>query len=295
MTYSIVARDRETGELGVAVQSHYFGVGRLCPFVRAGIGAVATQASVDPAYGPLGLELMATGKTPAEALAGLVAADEASSTRQVAMVDSSGHVSAHTGDNCIAEASHHVGNFFSTQANMMTNKGVPEAMAAAFDDSTGDLAERMLAALDAGEAAGGDIRGRQSAALLIAGGARGGAPGADRTWDLRVDDHPEPLVELRRLTVVKRAYDGAFLAPGRTADEIDAALSEVEAATGGNPEMAFWAALGLAQTGNLERARAYLRRAVEISPNWVELLRRLPATGRIDQATVDALLPEQLR
>lgn len=295
MTYSIVARDIATGELGVAVQSHYFGVGRLCPFVRAGVGAVATQASVDPAYGPLGLDLMQAGKSPAEALAALVAGDEASSTRQVAMIDSTGAVAAHTGDNCIAEAAHHVGTSFSTQANMMTSPGVPEAMATAFTETTGDLVNRMLAALDAAEVAGGDIRGRQSAALLVTGGERGGAWGADRTWDLRVDDHPDPLVELRRLVTVKRAYDGGFLAPGSSPESVEAALAEVEQATGGNPEMAFWAALSLAQAGEMERARSYLARAAAVSENWAELLRRLPATGRIGQEIVDRLLEEEGR
>lgn len=292
MTYSIVARDPETGELAVAVQSHYFGVGRLCPFVRAGVGAVATQASVDPAYGPLGLQLMEAGKSPTEALAALVAADPGSAIRQVAMIDSQGRVAGHTGETTIAEASHVVGDQFSAQANMMTSPGVPEAMAAAFSAATGHLVDRILCALDAAEEAGGDIRGRQSAALLVTSGERGGVPGADRTWDLRVDDHPEPLQELRRLVTVKRAYDGGFLSPETTFEEVDAALAEVEGATGGNPEMAFWASITLAQTGRMDEARRLLSRCREVDERWAELLRRLPATGQIPEATVEELLKD---
>jgi uncharacterized Ntn-hydrolase superfamily protein len=292
MTYSIVARDPGTGELAVAVQSHYFGVGRLCPFVRAGVGAVATQASVDPSYGPLGLQLMEAGKSPAEALAGLVAADSGSAIRQVAMIDATGRVAAHTGDTTIAEASHLVGDQFSVQANMMTSAGVPEAMAAAFTSATGHLADRILSAFDAAEEAGGDIRGRQSAALLVTTGERGGLSGVDRTWDLRVDDHPEPLQELRRLVRVKRGYDGAFLGANATSETIEAALTDVEEATGGNPEMTFWAALTLARIGRMDEARDLLRRCAEVDERWPELLRRLPRTGNIDQPTVDALLAD---
>ncbi len=290
MTYSIVARDPQTGELAVAVQSHYFGVGRLCPFVRAGVGAVATQASVDPSYGPLGLHLMEAGKSPTDALAALVAADADSAIRQVAMIDSEGRVAAHTGETTIAEASHVVGDQFSAQANMMTSAGVPEAMAAAFTTATGDLVDRILSALDAAEIAGGDIRGRQSAALLVTSGERSGVPGADRTWDLRVDDHPEPLQELRRLVKVKRAYDGDFISPEAPLEKIEAALGEFDGLTGGNPEMAFWAAVTLANAGRLEDARGLVRRCAGVDVRWLELLRRLVSTGRIDQATLDALL-----
>ena len=292
MTYSIVARDPETGEMAVAVQSHFFGVGRLCPFVRAGVGAVATQASVDPSYGPLGLQLMEAGKSPTDALSGLVAADDGQASRQVAMVDALGRFAAHTGEACIAEAGHHVGENFSVQANMMLNDTVPGAMAAAFESATGDLVDRILVALDAAEAEGGDIRGKQSAALLVCGSARGNAAGADRTWDLRVDDHPEPLAELRRLVTIKRGYDGAFMSPNSTFEDIEQGLLDLEDATGGNPEMAYWAAIGLASSGKLEEARRLLARALEISPHWGELLRRLPPTGRITEELVGRLLAD---
>lgn len=292
MTYSIVARDAETGEMAVGVQSHFFGVGRLCPFVRAGVGAVATQASVDPSYGPLGLQLMEAGKSPADTLAGLVAADPAQASRQVAMVDALGRVAVHTGESCISEAGHRVGEHFSVQANMMLNDTVPDAMAAAFEAATGDLVDRMLEALDAAEAEGGDIRGKQSAALLVCGSDRGNAAGADRTWDLRVDDHPEPLAELRRLVTIKRGYDGGFMSPGSTFEDVEQGLLDIEDATGGNPEMAYWAAIGLASAGQIDEARRLLARALQVSPHWAELLRRLPPTGRVTQEVVDELLSE---
>ena len=289
MTYSIVARDPETGELAVAVQSHFFGVGRLCPFVRAGVGAVATQASVDPAYGPRGLRLMEAGTEPADALAQLVAADPGQATRQVAMIDATGRIAAHTGDNCIADAGHRIGEHYSVQANMMLKPTVPDAMAKAFESASGDLVDRILVAFDAAEAEGGDIRGRQSAALLVTSSTPGGEPGADRTWDLRVDDHPEPLAELRRLVTVKRGYDGTAL-QGGSFEEIEQRLLQIEDATGGNPEMTYWTALALASMGKLDEARRLFARAVAVSPHWAELLRRLPVTGQIPQDVADKLL-----
>lgn len=291
MTYSIVAHDPESGELAVAVQSHFFGVGRLCPFVRAGVGAVATQSMVESSYGPLGLTLMEAGKSPAEALAGLVAADSGQAVRQVAFVDSQGRVAAHTGDNCISEAGHRVGGGYSVQANMMLKSTVPDAMAAAFETATGDLVDRIVACLEAGEAEGGDIRGRQSAALLVCDGERAGLPGLDRKWDLRIDDHPEPVAELRRLARLKRAYEGGARA-GATLDEMEAEITEVEALTNGNPEIAFWTGLTLASQGREEEARKILDRVWSKDENWKELLRRLPATGRVDQALVDRLVSD---
>lgn len=290
MTYSIVARDPETGELAVAVQSHFLGVGRVCPFVRAGVGAVATQASVDPSYGPLGLQLMEAGKSPEEALAGLVAADPGQAIRQVAMIDAQGRIAAHTGSSAIAEAGHEVRENFSVQANMMLKSTVPAAMAEAFQSSNGDLVDRILDAFDAAEVEGGDIRGKQSAALLVTGTERGGVPGADRTWDLRVDDHPEPLAELRRLVTVKRGYDRAWFRPDASFEDTDGSLLQIEDATGGNPEMTFWTAIALASTGRVDEGRRLLSRAASVNPNWTELLRRLPASGNAPQELVDQLL-----
>lgn len=292
MTYSIVARDKDTGELAVAVQSHFFGVGRLCPFVRAGVGAVATQASVDPAYGPRGLKRMEEGESPEGALAALVAADPGEASRQVAMIDTEGRVAAHTGASTIAEAGHVIGDQFSVQANMMLKPTVPAAMAEAFQSSTGHLVDRILDAFDAAEAEGGDIRGRQSAALLVTSGTPGGEPGADRTWDLRVDDSPEPLAELRRLVTIKRGYDLGFMKADASLEDIDQALLQIEDATGGNPEMTFWAAIALTSMGRLDDGRHLLDRARQVNPNWEELLRRLPAAGNAPQAIVDLLLRE---
>src|SRR5437899_3340195 len=187
-TFSIVARDSVTGELGVAVQSHWFSVGPLVPWAEAGVGAVATQSFVDPAYGPLGLELMRTGKTARQSLEGILASDPGREVRQVAMVDARGGVAAHTGKKCIPAAGHIEGEQFTVEANLMLNDKVWPAMAKAYRETKGDLAERMLAALDAAQTAGGDIRGRQSAAILIVSGKPTGKPWDDRIMDLRVED-----------------------------------------------------------------------------------------------------------
>ena len=206
-TFSIVARDPQTGELGVAVQSHWFSVGPIVPWAEAGVGAVATQSFVDPSYGKNGLDVMRAGKSAPEALKELLAKDEARDVRQVAMIDAQGRVDAWTGKSDIAEAGHKVGENYSVQANLMLNDKVWPAMARAFEDTKGDLAERMLAALDAAQDVGGDIRGKQSAALIVVTGKPTGQPWKDRTFDLRVDDHAEPLKELRRLVRLQRAYN----------------------------------------------------------------------------------------
>jgi uncharacterized Ntn-hydrolase superfamily protein len=271
VTYSIVARDPSTGDLGVAVQSHYFGVGPVVPWLRPGVGAVATQAMVEIGYGPKALDLLAGGMAPEEALAQLTAADERAFSRQVAIVDASGRVAAHTGERCIAEAGHRTGDGWSVQANMMTNATVPDAMADAFaaaDVDGADLATRLLAALDAAEAEGGDIRGRQSAALVVVKGDPA-TPPWERHVDVRVDDSPEPLVELRRLVGVRRAY--------LTFDADHVALA-------GNPELRFWQALALATSSDgsaakVDEARAILDRIYADDDRWRELLRRLPAAG----------------
>ncbi|WP_426732049.1 DUF1028 domain-containing protein [Myxococcus faecalis] len=282
-TYSIVARDPATGDLGVAVQSHWFSVGATVPWAEAGVGAVATQSFVDPSYGRLGLDLMRAGRSAPDALKGLLAADSASQVRQVAMVDAQGRVSAHTGSNCIAAAGHLVGEGFSVQANMMQKDTVWPAMAKAYRASKGDLAERMLAALEAAETQGGDLRGKQSAALIIVSAKPSGRPWADRRFDLRVDDHPEPLKELRRLVTLQRAYN--FMNEGDLALEhkdIDAALAayaSAEKLAPGNAEMTFWHAISLVGVGRVEQALPLLQRAYAADPRWRELLTRLPAAG----------------
>src|SRR5918993_3614224 len=198
-TYSIVARDPDTGELGVAVQSHWFSVGPIVAWAEAGVGAIATQSFVDPSYGKNGLDLMRSGKSGPETLKELLAKDEGREVRQVAMIDAQGRVDAWTGKNDIQAAGHIVGKNFSVQANLMLNEKVWPAMAQAFENTRGDLAERMLAALDAAQAVGGDIRGQQSAALVVVTGKPTGQAWKDRTFDLRVDDSADPLKELRRL------------------------------------------------------------------------------------------------
>ncbi len=206
-TYSIVARDAKTGQLGVAVQSHWFSVGPVVPWAEAGVGAVATQSLVRIDYGPLGLAAMRAGEDAKTALEKLMARDDGREVRQVAMVDSSGKVAVHTGSKCIASAGHYSGDGFSVQANLMLNDEVVPAMRAAYERATGDFADRLLATLGAAQGAGGDIRGRQSAAILIVSGERQEAPWQGRLMELRVEDHPTPVKELRRLVQLHRAYE----------------------------------------------------------------------------------------
>ena len=284
-TYSIVARDPATGDMGVAVQSHWFSVGSIVTWAEAGIGAVATQSFVDPGYGQRGLDLMRRGVAAPEALKQLVAKDPQPDGRQVAMIDSNGLVSAYTGKSAIAAAGHHVGRNFSVQANMMASERVWPAMASAFEQAKGDLADRMLAALEAAEKAGGDVRGRQSAAILIVKAKGSGRPwvGADRVFDLRVDDHPKPVDELRRLIRLQRAYAHANRGDElMTEQKVDLALKEYEAASRFAPEIVelpFWHAVTLASIGREAEAAPIFKAVFAKEPIWSELLGRLPAAG----------------
>jgi uncharacterized Ntn-hydrolase superfamily protein len=284
-TYSIVARDPATGDLGVAVQSHWFSVGSIVTWAEAGVGAVATQSFVDPGYGYRGLELMRRGVTAPEALKQLAAGDAQRDGRQVAMIDAHGLVSAYTGKSAIAAAGHHVGKQFSVQANMMASERVWPAMAEAFEQTKGDLADRMLAALEAAEKAGGDIRGRQSAAILIVKAKGTGRPwaGADRLFDLRVEDHPAPVEELRRLIRLQRAYAHANRGDElMTEQKVDLALKEYEAASRLAPEIVelpFWHAVTLASIGRETEAAPIFKAVFAKEPIWSELLERLPAAG----------------
>jgi len=297
MTYSIVARDTETGQLGVAVQSHAFSVGPIVPWARAGVGAVATQSIVDPGYGPKGLELLARGLSAEQALARLVAADEAGAVRQVAMVDAHGAVAVHTGERCIPAAGHVRGDGFSCQANMMLNATVWDAMAAAYREADGDLAARLMAALHAAESEGGDIRGRESSALLLVAAVDSGRPWmyADVLVDLRVEDHPEPLTELERLLKLQRAFAHAEEADRRQeAGDMSGFWEEFSAAerqAPGNIELQFWKGVTLAGQGREREARATLVEVYRRDPSWAELLRRLPV---IDPALDDTQLIERL-
>jgi uncharacterized Ntn-hydrolase superfamily protein len=284
-TYSIVARDAKTGELGVAVQSHWFSVGSIVTWAEAGVGAVATQSFVDPAYGPRALELLKRGVPAPDALAQLVAADVQRDVRQVAIVDAQGRVAAHTGVKAIAAAGQHVGLQYSVQANLMANATVWPAMAAAYEGASGDLADRLLAALDAAEAVGGDIRGRQSAAILIVQPTSSGKPwaGADRLFDLRVDDHPAPLVELRRLVRLQRAYNRANRGDELMSEQkVEDALNEYAAAAEIAPEIVelpFWHAVTLASIGREADAAPIFRAVFAREPAWADLVPRLPASG----------------
>jgi len=283
MTYSIVARDLETGQMGVAVQSHFFCVGPVVAWAEAGVGAVATQAFVDVSYGLRGLELMRGGATAGRALGALVLGDNEAETRQAGIVDAMGRVSAHTGERCIAEAGDRQGEGVSVQANMMLKATVPDVMLAAYESADGDLAERLLAALDAAESEGGDIRGKQSAAMVIVKGRASDKPWSDRLVDLRVDDHAEPVPELRRLLELRRAYDAVERAEqaGLEGDWEAAAAEYAKAETsiGDNVEASFWAGAALAAAGREDEGRELLAKSFARHEGWRELLRRLPAAG----------------
>lgn len=282
-TYSIVARDPATGELGVAVQSHWFSVGPLVAWAEAGVGAVATQSFVDPSYGKLGLDLMRAGRSAPDTLKGLLAADSGSAVRQVGMIDAQGRVSAHTGERCVAAAGHIVGENFSVQANMMEKDTVWPAMAKAFQTTKGDLAARMMAALEAAEAVGGDIRGKQAAALIVVSGKPTGKPWVDRKFDVRVDDHPKPLEELKRLLTLQRAYnlmnEGDLAIERNDTQAALKAYSGAEALAPGNAEMVFWHAVSLVGVNRVDEAVPLLQRTFKMDPRWRELLRRLPKAG----------------
>ncbi len=294
-TFSIVARDPVTGDIGVAVQSHWFSVGGIVTWAEPGVGAVATQSFAEPSYGPKGLALMKDGVAPADAIAQLTAADPGQATRQLGFVDAQGRVASHTGAKCIQFASSHVGDGFAVQANIMSNDKVVPAMATAYETTKGDLADRMLAALDAAQAVGGDLRGCQSAAILVVSGTRSDTPWAEKKLDLRVEDAAEPLPELRRLVGVARAYDQM--------NRGDAALEKKDVKAAGelyrkalemqpkNLEMAFWAGVSLAGD-QFDAGLAIAKPALMADPVYVELLKRLVQPGLVSQPTADRLLRE---
>jgi uncharacterized Ntn-hydrolase superfamily protein len=275
-TYSIVAFDPATGELGAAVQSHWFSVGSLCTWARPGIGAVATQSVVEPAHGPHALDRLERGEDAAAALAGVLATDALAAVRQVGVVDARGNVAVHTGAQCIREAGHVSGAHWTCQANMMARATVPDAMSAAFAAADGDLAERLMTALEGAEAEGGDVRGRQSAALVV-------APALGEPWevrlDLRVEDHADPIGELRRLLRLQRAYELAgeadeLMGKGRMDEAAPRYLRAAELAPESD-ELLFWAGLAIAQKGDLDAGVDAVRRAAAVQPGWLTLLDRL--------------------
>jgi uncharacterized Ntn-hydrolase superfamily protein len=291
VTYSIVARDPQTGELGAAVQSHWFAVGPIVPWALPGVGAVATQANAEVSYGPRALELMQRGATSREALDQLLAEDPGSAGRQVALVDAAGQIAAHTGPECIPFAGHVTGAGVSCQANIMVSERVWPEMLEKFNRTDGSLTVRLLAALDAAETAGGDARGRQSAAILV---VPPDGPEWAKVVSLRVEDHPDPLVELHRLVSLHDAYAMAtrgdeLVNEGRHDEAAEAYRNAFELAPD-NHELRFWAGLGYAQVGDLEMAVRLVSEAIALHPGWSELLERLPPAVAPSAAAVRARL-----
>ena len=282
-TFSIVARDAKTGEMGVAVQSHYFSVGPIVPWAEAGVGVVATQSLVLVDYGPDGLALMKQGLTAQQALDSLLKADAHNEGRQVAMLDATGNVAAYTGKACIPDAGHVTGSQFSCQANLMANDKVWPAMKDAYIRAEGDLAERMMQALEAAQAAGGDIRGRQSAAMVVVKAKSTGKPWADRVIDLRVEDSPEPLKELRRLITLRRAYNLEDAGDNLTVEKKSAEAAEAYAAAARLApdvvEMQFWAAVSMYPNGPRAEALRIFRDVFHKELRWAALVPRLAKVG----------------
>ena len=294
-TYSIVARDPVAGQLGVAVQSHWFSVGTLVPWAEAGVGAVATQSFVDVRYGVSGLDLMRTGWSAQRTLAALKLADPHAEVRQIAMIDVKGNVAAHTGEKCIRHAGHLIGENFSVQANLMLNNRVWETMAEAFRQSSGDLADRLLTVLEAAQSSGGDLRGKQSAAILVVRTTPTGRPWEDRIMDLHVADHTDPLQELRRLMRLHKAYqhmnrgDLAF-----EQNKLKEALAEYKTAqtlAPENLEMKFWMAVSLVNAQRVQSALPIFKSIFQRDENWRLLIPRL---SEVDLLPSDPVVIEQI-
>ncbi|HEV8657849.1 MAG TPA: DUF1028 domain-containing protein [Thermoanaerobaculia bacterium] len=322
-TFSIVARDPQSGEIGVAVQSHWFAVGQIVPWAEAGVGAVATQSFVDPSYGKLGLDLLRAGKSAPDALRGLLGSDISCEVRQVAMIDPSGSVATFTGARDIQSAGGvasgannaqqlscgsaggtlTVGRDFAAQANLMANDKVWPAMAKAYTETRGDLADRLLAALDTAQSVGGDIRGKQSAALIVVKGRSSGKRWLDEVFNLRVDDHPTPLEELRRLVALQRAYN--HMNAGDLATEQNdnegalreySAAERIAATTPGIPqsryaEMIFWHAVALVNMKRVDESLPLFAKVFHLEPSWRELTPRLPRSKLLPD---DAKLIERI-
>jgi uncharacterized Ntn-hydrolase superfamily protein len=285
VTYSIVGRDEASGELGVAVQSRAFGVG-ICAWARPGVGAVATQSFTEKRYGPAGLDLLASGAAPSDALAELLEADEQRDFRQVAFISADGRTAAHTGAACIPDRGHVTRAGVSAQGNMLASPAVWHAAAETFEETQGSIAERLLAALDAAEEAGGDFRGREAAALLVVSGDADEPPW-ERVFDLRVDNNAQPLAELRRLHRIAATYRRR-----RDFDESSSLEEEISRAwEAGLPEdqVAVTAALVAGAQGDLDEAAARLRPVAESDPRWREAFERYVQLGFLPQAVLDRL------
>lgn len=300
-TYSIVAHDGDW--LGVAVQSHWFSVGSLVPWLEPGVGAIAIQSFNNPEHGPAGLDLLRSGMPAASVLEALLEDDPERDYRQSAIVDINRTVATHTGARCIPEAGHSIGDGFSTQANLMDRGTVWTAMADAFMAARGDLAERLLVGLEAAEAEGGDIRGRQSAALVVVAAEASATPRADWLFDLRVEDHPDPVAELRRLVDLRRGYIELIKGDNHVSGgDLEAAAAAYEAAMDfvpdelANGEAAFWTGISLATEGKAADALPYLKRAQAQHEGWVRLVPRLAHSGILpdDPGLVDLLVAGML-
>ena len=283
-TYSIVALDRKANQIGIAVQSHWFAVGALCPWIEPGVGVIATQSMVEVSYGgPKGLALLRDGKSARQALFELLKTDDRKELRQVAVVDAQGNVAVHTGKRCIAEAGHQIGNSFSVQANMMLNATVWPAMANAFENTLGNLAKRLLAALQAAQSAGGDIRGKQSASMLVSENIKDDTPWKHTLIDLRVDDHSDPIAELKRLLDIQDAYDLMNAGDDHLSkNKNEAARNRYEQASKLAPdidELPFWQAVTLADTGKVDEALPIFEQIFKKNGNWALPVQRLPASG----------------
>jgi uncharacterized Ntn-hydrolase superfamily protein len=282
-TYSIIALSDDLSEIGVAVQSHWFAVGAVCPWVVPGVGAIATQSMVEISYGPKGMALLRSGVNTAQALASLISEDEGRDLRQVAMISANGNVATHTGTRCIAEAGHQIGKNYSVQANMMLLNTVWPSMAQAFENASGNLAERLFAALLAAENQGGDIRGKQSAAIMVAENVLDDSPWKHFTTNLRVDDHSDPIAEIRRLMDLEKAYAlmNAWdeLMSDREVEKANKKYTQAAMLAPGNDELPFWQAVTLSETGNLDQALPIFKRIFSNNPDWARLIQRLPASG----------------
>lgn len=295
-TFSIVARDTVTGEMGVAVQSHWFSVGSIVSWGEAGVGVIATQSFVNPEYGPEGLKLLKEGKSPEEIVKILTEADSGREVRQLAVLDTKGRSASFTGKKCIPPAGNISGNNFSVQANLMANDKIWPAMAKSFEETTGPLAERMIAALEAGQTAGGDIRGKQSASILIVKAMSTGKIWEDREMDLRVEDHAEPIKELKRLVKLFRAYE--HMNAGDVAvekNDMATAMKEYGAAEAmypENPEMKFWHAVTMVNKGKLNEALPLFKDVFAKDVNWRWLIKRLKVAGHLncDDVTVRKIM-----
>ncbi len=285
-TYSIVAVDKNRGEIGAAVQSHWFSVFSTVPWAEAGVGAVATQSFVNPSFGPQGVELLKQGLSPEQVVGRLVASDAGREMRQLAVIDRHGRAFAFTGRRCVPEAGHRIGESYSVQANLMENAEVWPAMAQAFEQTAGPLAERMIEALAAAQACGGDLRGKQSAALLIVRGESSGEIWKDRVVDLRIEDHEEPVQELKRLLGVFRAYEHMNRGDeALEADDKEQALREYGDALKLYPdsqEIKFWSAVSLANTGQLEQALPIFAEVFRAHLGWRTLTERIYNLGLLE-------------